>query len=249
MVEGRARAERSEQPIDIEGYVYKDRADAAAVLAQALGHFAHRKALVLAIPRGAIPMGYILAQSLGADLDIVPVRKIGAPDNPELALAAIDGDGVITLATGLSRLVDERWVHAEARRQSQVLAERIQRYRFARPEVPIDGRIAIVVDDGLATGATMRAALAWVRRRHPAWLVCAVPTADAVALEGIAAQADERVCPRINKGMFAVSEAYLRFPQVDDDEVIRTLSAHVSGRSSSNRGLDGTSSDTNISAG
>jgi putative phosphoribosyl transferase len=123
----------------------------------------------------------------------------------------------------------------EAQRQRALLAERFQRYRAVRPAEDLAARRVIVVDDGLATGATMRAALGWARRRGPAWLVCAVPIAESESLAALVGLADEVVCPRRSRALFSISQFYLRFPQVSDEEVLATLAAHASGRSSSKR--------------
>lgn len=222
-------------PSDDTVLPYLDRMQAADVLARALARHGDCHPLVLAIPRGAVPMGLRLAQALGGELDLVPVRKLGAPGQPELAIGALDGDGSLTRSPGLEAMADERWIAQEAERQRQLLAMRIARYRTNRPPIDPAKRIVIVVDDGLATGATMRAALGWVRRRAPSWLVCAVPVAEAESLDALAGLADEIVCPKRTRALFAVSQFYLRFPQVEDDEVIAALAAQPSGRSSSKR--------------
>ena len=214
---------------------YADRDQAADVLSLALKHLAGREAVVLAIPRGAVPMGARLAERLGATLDVVPVRKLGAPGQPELAIGAVDGDGVVVYTPGLESLADSAWLTDETRRQRALLSERFQRYRAVRPAEDLSSRIVLVLDDGLATGATMRAALGWARRRRPATLVCAVPVADAESLASLADLADEIVCPRPTRALFSISQFYLRFPQVSDEEVITALAAQPSGRSSSKR--------------
>lgn len=220
---------------DEPGAPYADRTEAADVLAAALSHLKGRGALVLAIPRGAVPMGARLARRLDAALDLVPVRKLGAPGQPEVAIGAVDGDGVVVTTPGLESSADAAWLSEETRRQRARLAERFQRYRAVRPAEDLAARRVIVVDDGLATGATMRAALGWVRRRGPAWLVCAVPIAESESLAALVGLADEVVCPRRSRALFSISQFYLRFPQVSDEEVLAALAAHASGRSSSKR--------------
>ena len=225
----------SAAPDDDRCAPYADRAEAADVLAAALSHFEGRGALVLAIPRGAVPMGARLARRLDAALDLVPVRKLGAPGQPEFAIGAVDGDGVVVKTPGFESSVDAAWLSEEAQRQRALLAERFQRYRAVRPAEDLAARRVIVVDDGLATGATMRAALGWARRRGPAWLVCAVPIAESESLAALVGLADEVVCPRRSRALFSISQFYLRFPQVSDEEVLAALAAHASGRSSSKR--------------
>lgn len=214
---------------------YADRTEAADVLAAALAHLKGRGALVLAIPRGAVPMGARLARRLDAALDLVPVRKLGAPGQAEFAIGAVDGDGVVVKTPGFESSADAAWMSEETRRQRARLAERFQRYRAVRPAEDLAARHVIVVDDGLATGATMRAALGWVRRRGPAWLVCAVPIAEPESLAALVGLADEVVCPRRSRALFSISQFYLRFPQVSDEEVLAALAAYASGRSSSKR--------------
>ena len=214
---------------------YADRIEAAEVLSAALAHLKGRDALVLAIPRGAVPMGARLAERLDAALDLVPVRKLGAPGQPEFAIGAVDGDGVVVQMPGLESLADAAWLSEETERQRARLTERFQRYRAVRPAQNLEARCVVVVDDGLATGATMRAALGWVRRRRPARLVCAVPIAELESLAALTDLADEIVCPRRSRMLFSISQFYLRFPQVTDEEVLAALAAQPNGRSSSKR--------------
>lgn len=225
----------SAMPDDEACAPYADRVEAAEALSAALAHLKGRDALVLAIPRGAVPMGARLAERLDAALDLVPVRKLGAPGQPEFAIGAVDGDGVVVQMPGLESLADAAWLSEETERQRARLTERFQRYRAVRPAQNLEARCVIVVDDGLATGATMRAALGWVRRRRPARLVCAVPIAELESLAALTDLADEIVCPRRSRMLFSISQFYLRFPQVTDEEVLAALAAQPNGRSSSKR--------------
>lgn len=212
-------------PADDDPLPYADRHDAARRLAVALQRYANTGALVLAIPRGAVPMGRVLADRLAAELDVVLVRKLRAPGQPELALGAVDEDGRRSMMPELSALADESWIAAEAAIQMETLARRRQTYRAGRPAPDPAGRTVIVLDDGMATGATMISALRWVRAHHPSYLVCAVPVASIDALAHVRGLADEIVCPRRAVHFFAVSQYYLSFAQVSDDEVIRELAA------------------------
>ena len=203
---------------------FRDRADAAGKLAAALRTYRGRNPLVLAIPRGAVPMGRVLAAELGGELDIVLVRKLRAPDRPELAVGAIDESGW-TYVADYARSVgaDEAYLSEEKQRQMATLRKRRAQYTPHRPAHDAAGRIAIVVDDGLATGATMIAALHAVRARLPARLVCAVPVAAPESLEKVRPYADEMVCLATPPEFHAVSQFYDAFPQVEDDEVVKLL--------------------------
>ncbi len=203
---------------------FRDRADAAGKLAAALRTYRGRNPLVLAIPRGAVPMGRVLAAELGGELDIVLVRKLRAPDRQELAVGAIDESGW-TYVADYARSVgaDEAYLSEEKQRQMATLRKRRAQYTPHRPAHDAAGRIAIVVDDGLATGATMIAALHAVRARLPARLVCAVPVAAPESLEKVRPYADEMVCLATPPEFHAVSQFYDAFPQVEDDEVVKLL--------------------------
>jgi predicted phosphoribosyltransferase len=208
--------------------VFADRADAAEALALHLHDYHGRKPLILAIPRGAVPMGKIIAQRLGGELDVVLVRKLGAPFDPEYALGAVDENGWVYLDSpaGLSAAM-RIFIEQEKIRQLKVLAQRRAQYTpLKRPADP-HGRIAIIVDDGLATGATMIAALHAIRAKHPAELVCAVPVAPPQSLAAVMPFADRVVCLRTPASFSSVSEFYRHFPQVDDREVARILGMPV----------------------
>ncbi|MGE0356021.1 MAG: phosphoribosyltransferase [Burkholderiales bacterium] len=203
---------------------FEDRADAAQRLAEALAKYRGKKPLVLAIPRGAVPMGRALAEALGGDFDVVLVRKLGSPGNPEFAVGAVDESGWTYVADYAGEVGASRaYLAGETATQLATMRARRAAYTPARPPIDPAGRIAIVVDDGLATGATMVAALHSVRSRHPARLVCAVPVASADSLARVRPYADEVACLETPAGFGAVSEFYRHFPQVEDAEVIAAL--------------------------
>ena len=214
---------------------FHDRKDAGERLAARLIHLKGKNPVVLALPRGGVAIGFEIARLLGAPLDIVLVRKIGVPWQPELALGAVaDGGG------GAPEIfIDERMVEAlaiplgyvrdETARQLAELERRRQVYCAGRAAVEISGRPAIVVDDGIATGATMRVALRAVRRRGPAYLVLAVPVAAAETLASVASEADETVCVEAPKGLGAIGYYYEDFHQMSDAEVTELLARSAAG--------------------
>lgn len=206
---------------------FYDRADAGRRLASALSAYAGRKPVVLALPRGGVPVAAVVAAALGAPLDLVLVRKIGAPGQPELALGAVVDGGAplvvrnprILAATGASAAEFD----AIAARELAEIERRRTRYLGARAAVDIAGLVAIVVDDGIATGATMRAALRASRQRRPARLVLAVPVASPEALASLRPEVDEVVCLASPDGFLGVGQFYDDFRQVTDDEVVALL--------------------------
>jgi predicted phosphoribosyltransferase len=195
-------------------------------LSKALEHYRGRHPLVLAIPRGAVEMGRVIADALGGELDVVLVRKLRAPFNPEFAVGSIDESGWAYIAPyAASADADEKYLDAEKAAQLQTLRKRRAEYTPARAPIDVQGRIAIVVDDGLATGSTMIAALHATRAKAPERLVCAVPVAALDSLERVRPYADEIVCLQAPQDFYAVAQFYRHFPQVEDEEVIALLAA------------------------
>lgn len=206
--------------------LFSDRADAARQLAAALAPYRASRPLVLAIPRGGVPMAAQLADALQGDLDVVLVRKLRAPYYPEAAIGAIDEGGIVQLSALAHRAgADRRYVDAEAKRQLATLRQRRARYTPECEPVDPAGRTVIVVDDGLATGATMSVALAAVRRARAARIVCAVPVASAEGLEAVRGLADEVCCLHVPEDFQAVGQYYGDFSQVGDEEVVSLLSS------------------------
>jgi putative phosphoribosyl transferase len=206
---------------------YADRGDAGRRLASELAHLKDRQPVVLALPRGGVAVGFEIAQALDAALDIVLVRKIGVPWQPELALGAVtDGARPETfidrdLATSLD--IPDSYISEETARQLEEIERRRKLYCEGRPGVEVAGRTTIVVDDGVATGATMRVALQAVRRRDPARLVLAVPVAPPDTLAALGREADEAVCLETPIGLGAIGFYYRDFHQLSDAEVTDLL--------------------------
>ncbi|MFY9317625.1 MAG: phosphoribosyltransferase family protein [Burkholderiales bacterium] len=204
--------------------MFDSRVDAARRLAKVLAPFAGDHPLVLAIPRGAVPMGRELADALGGDLDVVLVRKLGAPGSGEFAVGAIDESGWSYVADYAAEVgADEGYLAREKRAQLELLRKRRSLYTPARHPIDPAGRVVIVVDDGLATGATMIAALHSVRARKPARLLCAVPVAARDSLAKVAPYADKMICLEVPEDFHAVSQFYREFGQVEDREVVAIL--------------------------
>lgn len=208
--------------------LFEDRLDAGRRLAAALGAYKGRNPLVLAIPRGAVAMGAEIAQLLGGELDVVLVKKLHAPGSPEFAVGAVDESGWAYVAGyAASAGADEAYLAREKDAELALLRRRRAQYTPARAPADPAGRVAIVVDDGIATGSSMIAALHAVRARHPARLVCAVPVAPPETLERIRPYADEVVCLEAPEDFMAVGQFYRDFRQVEDDEVVALLAGRA----------------------
>jgi predicted phosphoribosyltransferase len=166
----------------------------------------------------------VIAKALEGQLDVVLVRKLRAPFQPEVAIGAVDESGLACMSPlAMTMDLDPHYVNDEIRQQMKTLKSRRQQYSNIRVAVPVQGRVVIVVDDGLATGATMVSALKALRQHHPAVLVCAVPVASADALQRVQVLADDTVCLTVPEDFIAVAQFYRHFPQVSDSQVLAIL--------------------------
>jgi putative phosphoribosyl transferase len=211
----------------VRGRLLADRREAGKRLAAALGHLAGGDPVVLALPRGGVPVAAEIARALAAPLDLVLVRKIGMPFQPELALGAVaEGDPPpLFIDQGLREVftISDAYVEAAIARERAEIERRRRLYGEGRPPAAVAGRTAILVDDGIATGATTRVALRAVRGRGPARLVLAVPVAPQDSLDALAAEADEIVCLETPEPFGAIGQFYADFSQLEDAEVIALL--------------------------
>ena len=204
-----------------------DRRDAGQRLARAMEHYANRDAVVLALPRGGVPVAAEVAAALGAPLDLILVRKISVPFEPELAMGAIADarPPVVVRNENIVRLVgvSEHEFRTACAAAASELERRRRLYLGDRTPLPLEGRVAIIVDDGIATGATTRAAIRAARRRSPASVVLAVPVAPPELLADLRREADDVVCLETPMHLGAIGNVYKNFAQVPDHEVIEAL--------------------------
>lgn len=213
---------------------FEDRAEAGRLLGRELSGLRGQRAVVLGIPRGGLVVARELARQIEADLDIVLSHKLGAPDNPELAVGAVAEDGRLFLHQDLvGQLgVDSGYIEREKERQLAVLAQRTRQARRVLPRAALAGRLVIVTDDGVATGATLQAALWAARQQKPKKLIAALPVGPQETIARLAEDADEMVCLRAPYSFAAVGQFYIRFEQVEDDQVARILAEEAARRQS-----------------
>jgi predicted phosphoribosyltransferase len=202
---------------------FRDREHAAHLLAERLrAAYKNKHPLLLGVPRGAMPMAKIIAAEMGGDLDVVLVHKLGHPDQPELAIGAIDESGN-TILSDWGAALDPEYIEEEKRRQLATLRDRRARYTPDRAPINPEGRIVIVVDDGIATGSTMLAALRAVRAKNPKKLIGAVAVASPNAARAMLDECDAMVCLNVPADFSAVGEFFDDFNQVSDEDVIEVL--------------------------
>jgi putative phosphoribosyl transferase len=205
--------------------LFEDRGDAGRQLAERLARYADERPVVFALPRGGVPVGAEVSRSLDAPLEVVVSRKLGAPDQPEFGIGAVAPGGVRVINERAVRAlgIEEEYLDWVSARESAEVARRLQLFRGDRPYPDLDGRTAILVDDGLATGVTARAALLAVRRLGPRRLVLAVPVCASQTAELLRPEADDLICLLAPANLEAVGLWYRNFEQVPDEEVMRLL--------------------------
>lgn len=205
--------------------IFKNRVEAGKQLASTLMDYAEEETIILAIPRGGVVVGYEIANKLQTVLDVIIPKKIGAPHNKELAIGAITEDGTKILD---QKLIDylkipESYIKAESEKQRLEIERRLKFYRGNVPYPKIKDRKAIIVDDGIATGATIRAALASIRKKGPKSIVIGVPVAPTSTIKNLMKEADKVICLYTPEPFFAIGQFYRDFTQTSDEEVIKLI--------------------------
>ena len=208
--------------------MFQNREDAGQQLAKRLERYRGIDAVVLALPRGGVVVGHEIAQALGLPLDIVVTRKIGHPANPEYAICAVDEKGTLLCDEAERELVNKDWLEKEVERQREEAERRVRAYRGKEEPVGIKGKTAIIADDGIATGLTMRLAVRAVQAQGPARVIVAVPVAPSEIVQKLKREVDELVVLLpLEEFAGAVGAHYKEFKQVEDETVIRLLQSKL----------------------
>ncbi|HEY5046246.1 MAG TPA: phosphoribosyltransferase [Solirubrobacteraceae bacterium] len=210
---------------------FLDRRDAGRRLAIELNALADERPVIVALPRGGVPVAFEVARALHAPLDILAVRKLGAPGNPELGVGAVAEDGTAILDPQSARMhgMTQAMLEETLAVESRELRRRVERYRDGRPSVPVKGRTAVVVDDGLATGLTDLAAVRALRKRGARQIIVAVPVGSSEAVSVLAREADRVVCLEVPRRLFGVGMWYRDFTPVSDQQVLALLAEASTG--------------------
>lgn len=202
---------------------FRDREDGGRQLAQQLLSYKDTNVVVYALPRGGVVTAIEIARSLNAPIDLIIPRKIGHPSNPEYAIGAVAEDGHLVASPEELSAIDKQWLRTEITHQQTEARRRREVYLANRSPIYVTGKTALLVDDGIATGLTMKCAIAELRHRHPQKIIIAIPVAPADSLEEIAALVDEVICLSVPKSLNSIGSFYDSFPQVEDAEVIRLM--------------------------
>jgi putative phosphoribosyl transferase len=224
----------------LKGRPYADRRQAARQLSQSLRGYEAHHPLILGIPRGGVVVADTIARALKTDLDIVLTRKLGAPGNPELAIGAVAENGRVQLQYEIAEKVgaDEDYIEREIQRQLTEIEARRQHYRQVLPKASLEGRTVILVDDGVATGATMQASLWAARDEAPKEVVIAVPVGAQDAIERLERDADDVICPYVPPYFYAIGQFFADFGQVEDQEVIEILRSYSQPKDDGRQGTE-----------
>ncbi|MBI3009361.1 MAG: phosphoribosyltransferase [Candidatus Omnitrophica bacterium] len=204
---------------------FHNRIEAGRCLGDALQYLSKQEIIVLGIPRGGVVVANEIARGLGAEMDIVLTRKLGAPGNPELAIGAVSETGELILDKHLAAIVgaDEEYIKQEKERQSAEIERLVRSYRVRKAKVKLQGKVVVLVDDGVATGSTMIAAIQAVRHEKPSMLIVGLPVGPESAIRRLANLADEVLCVRVPPYFSAVGQFYEVFGQTSDEEVLKIL--------------------------
>ncbi|NWG09830.1 MAG: phosphoribosyltransferase [Nitrososphaerales archaeon] len=205
--------------------MFNDRVEAGKALAKSLSDYKGKKVVVFAIPRGGVVLAYEVAKALDAPLDLIIPRKIGAPNEPEFAIGAVTEDGTTILNQDAIQYlrVPDVYIQEEVKRQIAEIKRRMERYLGLRPRPSVEGKTVILVDDGVATGATIRAAIASIKKKKPDSIVLAIPVGPPDTIEELRKEADLVVCLMTPEPFFAIGQFYRRFEQLSDEEVVQII--------------------------
>ncbi|MBI5224154.1 phosphoribosyltransferase [Candidatus Micrarchaeota archaeon] len=203
--------------------MFHDRFDAGELLAQNLSQYRKSDALILAIPRGALQIGQILHERLDLPLDIIVTKKIPHPHNPEFAIGAVDATGNCSIDPDFAKSISFAYLEEQKKKLSLFIKDRYAKYRGSRKFPSLSGKTLILVDDGIATGNTIFAAIGTLRQQHPKKIIVAVPVCSDTALVKLKTLADEVVCLLVPENLSAIGQFYERFEQVEDEEAISIL--------------------------
>ncbi|MDG6923297.1 MAG: phosphoribosyltransferase [Nitrososphaerota archaeon] len=212
--------------------IFRDRKDSGMRLAQALKELKGKNPIILAIPRGGVPVAKEIADFLDCEMDLIITRKVGAPGNPEFAIGSVtqDGELITDREFATSYGVGESYILEESKRQAKLIKDRLKKFRGDKPYPSLENRIVVIVDDGIATGYTIRAAVQSIKRKNPALLIIAVPVAPRETIEELQSEVDRVVCLSTPEIFYAIGEFYENFEQVEDEEVVKILKASDSAR-------------------
>jgi putative phosphoribosyl transferase len=204
---------------------FKNRDEAAKTLGKELLRFKSKDSVVVAIPRGGVVIAYEIAEELNAPLDLIIPRKLGSPGNPELALGAVTEDGTTILNDNLVTELEipRSYIESEKEMQIKEIRRRMRTYKGEEPPVELQGKTVILVDDGIATGATMKAAISSIKKSKPSAIIVAAPVAPPSTVEELKRMVDDVVCPVVFEPFFAIGQFYEEFDQVSDEEVIKII--------------------------